>query len=320
MRQVALHQIGVKSPCEASWKAMKGGGAVRHCAECDRKVYDLSAMSRRQAEALLAGAEGRLCVRFYRNADGTIHTENCPQGWQSLTRRAVILVGSLAGLAARAVASGSAVLKGVITDPAGSVVEGAAIVVTNVKTGTKGHATSGGDGSYLLAVEPGTYEFHVEAPGFRMFSRAALIVRGSSPYTQNVTLYVGVSGEVVDVGDSAKPAKSASLSGVVTDPSGAVVPKATVALTGAKAPAAILTAADGAYRFTDLRPGLYTVRIAAPGFAPFEKLATIQAGHPVTMDASLQVAAKGESVVVGPSTAQPKKSLWRKLTSICTRP
>ena len=51
-------------------------------------VYNLSAMSKTEAEKLFLNSEGRLCVRFYRRADGTVLTKDCPVGWQAVKRRA----------------------------------------------------------------------------------------------------------------------------------------------------------------------------------------------------------------------------------------
>ncbi|MEP6847926.1 MAG: hypothetical protein ABI999_03655, partial [Acidobacteriota bacterium] len=50
--------------------------------------------------------EGRLCVRFYRRADGTVLTQNCPVGWAKVKQRARIfataafsvIMGLLGGL------------------------------------------------------------------------------------------------------------------------------------------------------------------------------------------------------------------------------
>jgi hypothetical protein len=75
-----LDTIRIASPCTADWASMTGDERVRHCGQCDRKVYDLSEMTRQQAEALVFQAEGRLCARFYRRADGTILTADCPVG------------------------------------------------------------------------------------------------------------------------------------------------------------------------------------------------------------------------------------------------
>jgi len=44
-------------------------------------------MTRIEAENLLMNSEGRLCVRFYRRADGSILTKDCPVGWQAIKQR-----------------------------------------------------------------------------------------------------------------------------------------------------------------------------------------------------------------------------------------
>ena len=44
-------------------------------------------MTREEAEDVIRGTEGRLCVRFYRRRDGTILTQNCPTGLRALRRR-----------------------------------------------------------------------------------------------------------------------------------------------------------------------------------------------------------------------------------------
>jgi hypothetical protein len=66
---------------------MEGDDRVRFCSQCNLNVYNLSAMGLDEAEALVAGAEGRLCVRFYRRTDGTIITQDCPVGVQAVRQR-----------------------------------------------------------------------------------------------------------------------------------------------------------------------------------------------------------------------------------------
>jgi hypothetical protein len=72
-----LDVIQVKSPCERPWSAMLGDDRVRACGDCKQNVYNLSAMTREEAEALIGKREGRMCVRFFRRADGTISTARC---------------------------------------------------------------------------------------------------------------------------------------------------------------------------------------------------------------------------------------------------
>ena len=82
-----LSRVRVASPCPADWDSMVGDERVRFCGQCELNVYNLSAMSRAQAENLLARAEGRLCVRFYRRRDGSILTQDCPVGLRALRQR-----------------------------------------------------------------------------------------------------------------------------------------------------------------------------------------------------------------------------------------
>ena len=82
-----LDRVRVAAPCSADWKEMRGDERVRFCDRCSLNVYNLSAMTRREAERLVVQSEGRLCVRFYRRKDGTILTQNCPVGLRALKRR-----------------------------------------------------------------------------------------------------------------------------------------------------------------------------------------------------------------------------------------
>lgn len=82
-----LDDLRVASPCPANWDEMYGNERKRFCASCKLNVYNLSQMTKAEAEQFLINSEGRVCVRFYRRADGTILTENCPVGWQAVKRR-----------------------------------------------------------------------------------------------------------------------------------------------------------------------------------------------------------------------------------------
>lgn len=84
-----LARVRVAAPCEADWDEMRGDERVRFCQHCSLNVYNLSAMTQREAERLVTRSEGaRLCVRFYRRKDGTMLTQSCPVGLRALKRRA----------------------------------------------------------------------------------------------------------------------------------------------------------------------------------------------------------------------------------------
>src|SRR5437588_714053 len=63
-------------------------------------------------------------------------------------------------------------IQGVVTDPSGSVVPGAAVHVTNVETGVSRDVTTSAEGLYrVLSLGPGTYTAEVSARGFRPVTR-----------------------------------------------------------------------------------------------------------------------------------------------------
>jgi len=83
---------------------MTGDERERACQLCHLNVYNISTMSSKEAESFLQERlpKGRVCVRLYRRADGTIITDNCPKGLQAardaarfLTRRAAAAVSLL---------------------------------------------------------------------------------------------------------------------------------------------------------------------------------------------------------------------------------
>lgn len=73
-----LDLIVIDIPCTASWDEMVGDNRARFCSQCQLQVYDISEMTRHEAETLIANHEGqRLCARFYRRPDGTVVTRDC---------------------------------------------------------------------------------------------------------------------------------------------------------------------------------------------------------------------------------------------------
>jgi hypothetical protein len=97
-----LPNIRVAAPCKADWNAMVGDERVRECAKCDKRVYNLSNMTRDEAEALIVEKEGRLCVRYFQRRDGTIILKDCEVGVSSRRKRRLIAAGTAALLAGSA--------------------------------------------------------------------------------------------------------------------------------------------------------------------------------------------------------------------------
>lgn len=91
-----------------------------------------------------------------------------------------------------------------------------------------------------------------------------------------------------------------SVSGVVTDASGAVIPKATVTITNKDTGAAhtVSTNSKGEFNITQLVPASYSVSITAPGFAPATQDLSVTVGSQNTFSARLAVAGGKTEVVV----------------------
>ena len=113
-----LDHVRVAAPCKADWDQMIGDERVRFCSQCSLNVFNLSGMTRANAESLIARTEGRLCVSFYRRSDGSIITRDCPIGLRAIRRRmsyvakaiSSAMIGLLSGLGVYGVASSLAPL------------------------------------------------------------------------------------------------------------------------------------------------------------------------------------------------------------------
>jgi hypothetical protein len=89
------------------------------------------------------------------------------------------------------------------------------------------------------------------------------------------------------------------LHGQVADPSGAVIPGATISLKNAGG-TTVTAKSDGAggYEIRNLAPGKYTVSVTAKGFAPFIQEVEIGVSQEKKFDAALEILVKEESVDV----------------------
>ena len=211
--KVDLKLIRIASPCPADWNRMAGDDLVRHCAECDLNVYNLSAMTERDIQRLLGNAQGRVCGRFYRRADGTILTQDCPRGLRAATRR----VSRFVAAALAAVMSVASALAGppqakqgtaqtekqpsnvtvAVTDPQGAVVPGAKVTmiskdgkrIYSAKTDSKGEAR-------LNALWPGEYATRVSADGFQVSGKPVIVPIN---HVVQVTLPIGEVVGIIEI-------------------------------------------------------------------------------------------------------------------------
>src|SRR5271155_4047989 len=95
--------------------------------------------------------------------------------------------------------------------------------------------------------------------------------------------------------------ESAQLNGTVTDPSGSVVAGASITARNTATDTAYKATsnASGYYVIANMLPGTYALRASAPGFGNYTQTGlALTVGQLATINVALQVAAKGETVVV----------------------
>ena len=95
MRGSVLDGVRVASPCPVSWDGMDGDERMRFCSQCRQHVFNLSGLSRADAEELIREKNGRLCVRYYQRSDGGVMTRDCPATAASFVPRIVALMVGL---------------------------------------------------------------------------------------------------------------------------------------------------------------------------------------------------------------------------------
>ncbi|HVB35536.1 MAG TPA: carboxypeptidase regulatory-like domain-containing protein [Patescibacteria group bacterium] len=109
------------------------------------------------------------------------------------------------------------------------------------------------------------------------------------------------------------------LQGNVTDPSGAVVPRATVRVTAQPSGPSrtVRTDSRGHYEISGLAPGSYTVTADAPGFSPYVKTGVVIAGSgTATLDIGLAIAAQSQKVEVNSSAPRIELSPESNSTAV----
>jgi hypothetical protein len=189
--RIDLDRIAVASLCPTAWNDMAGDGRVRFCGQCKLNVYDISAMTRSEAESFIANAEGRICAKLYRRADGSILTQDCPVGLRAIRKK----VSRAAAAAFSALFSlfggpalfaqqqpkeeskvdarstfrryGQAAVEGKVTDMLHAVIAGAEVRLINEQTKREVSTRANESGRFrFMDVEPGVYTIRVDSPGF----------------------------------------------------------------------------------------------------------------------------------------------------------
>lgn len=186
-----LKNVTIPTPCNADWNSMVGNDKVRFCEHCSLQVHNLSALTRNQAERLVAQSNGRLCVRYHQDPTGKPALLPGVQKLHRIGRR----VSQLAAGAFTASLSVSSALAqenlgrnvitlpaavqpgaqwtarssiaGTVTDASGVVISGATIHASNEEFHLDFFVSSGPAGEFRIEnLQAGVYDLRIEAPGF----------------------------------------------------------------------------------------------------------------------------------------------------------
>lgn len=186
----SLNLLTVNSPCFRDWTSMTGNDQVRFCEHCEFEVHNISEMTRTEALRLIATSQGRLCVRYYRDPQGSVVTRPTHARLHCIGRRVSRLAAGAFSATlslSAAVADGSAKMSteisqnaqghgqfalgasvvGTITDQNGAVIPGATISIFNADRSVAMYTSTSDEGAFRFdGLASGTYSLHIQAPGF----------------------------------------------------------------------------------------------------------------------------------------------------------
>jgi hypothetical protein len=206
---------------------MIGDDRARRCAQCNLDVYNFSEMTEREIKSLLANRSGRLCGRFYRRADGTMLTRDCPVGFRAVVQRVSRIAGAAlsaamsVGLAVAQtpqkvpaltqIAPAEAGIEVVVYDQSGAVIPNAQVLLADEKGAEIAKGVSSASGEYRSpSLSPGSYVLAVNSSGFRTYKETVRI-QPHEALRFRVELVVdgALMGVVVEVrSDTAEPTSS----------------------------------------------------------------------------------------------------------------
>ena len=112
-----------------------------------------------------------------------------------------------------------------------------------------------------------------------------------------------------------------TISGTVTDPSGAIVSNAAVLLhnQGTNEDRKTTADASGLYSLTNLQPGSYTLSVTAPGFGSARQTVTVNVGTRVDIDIKLPLSSATETVEVSTDTSVQVNTASPEVSQVITQ-
>jgi hypothetical protein len=244
----------------------------------------------------------------------------------------VLSPGQVLILGVGSTSGGKASISGSVNDPAGAGVTGAVVTVDDSAT-FKQSVNTDAQGSYAVTgLAGGTYTVTVSANGAKIFqaravlnsSQSLMMGAGGALVAQTVELPPPATAAAATASIASPPTPvppavpvqaqvstaksgSTSISGLVSDQTGAVVASATVKISNASGVVQTLSSDEkGSYSAKGLAPGIYKVSVSAPGFKEFvADHVSLGAGVELPLDAALEPAGeKTEVNVQGENTGK----------------
>ena len=233
----------------------------------------------------------------------------------------VLIISFLSGSSIPGLGQTAGSLHGTVIIPTGAPVPDAIVTVEGAGGGQA--ATTNQAGQYSInGLTPGSYTVKITAPGFELFEVSVSVYQGDNKEVDGVLTAApppppapsaeqapasapppatgGQQTGSAAAGTQATIAQSgnAKLSGVVSDPTGAVIAGATVTVTGPSGTKTVTSNERGQFEITGLAPGAYKLSVTMQNFAPLETDVTLTAGQTVEIPASLAPPSAVEKVNV----------------------
>jgi hypothetical protein len=217
---IDINKLRVASPCSVGWETMTGDERARHCESCKLNVYNIAGMTNDEVQHLVANREGRLCIRLFRRADGTVLTKDCPVGFRAYQKRVAKFAGATLSVLFGLVGFGSAqtektkketekikterkvndsAFNGIVADLNGAVIPDVTVRLFAADSKKPLRVTrSDDDGIYSIPIAAGTYRLEFQRKHFNtLIVHNAVVTDGM---TTDLNVQLEPAGVTVVVG------------------------------------------------------------------------------------------------------------------------
>ena len=312
----------IESECACDDAVLAGGiHAPDYAAQLLELARDLNATGRIWSAALAMARPSTIERRFKSMLNSSTNR-------QPVTTQAIlcVLICSLGIVLPVAMFSSSPVqsatggVSGIVLDTTGAAVRSAVVIVSTASGQTEITTTTNIAGRYGFANLPaGLHVLQIFAPGFGPSPIANIEVKGGQQLVQDVRMDIGFvaaqeakpavsrpTAVTQPVAPQPAPRQAVSLGqgtikGVVSDPSGAVVPNVEVSWTGETGSGSrtVVTDDTGSFVLSRVPTGTYRLIVALPGFKTLNIDGSLSAENDVaTISPHLTVAPTAEEVTI----------------------